>query len=258
MKPILIKIGGSLTVHEESLKTFCEAIAELHQNGTPIILVHGGGKDINANLKLLEEAPAFVDGLRVTDGKVLDMVEMTLSGHVNKKLVRLIQNYGVQAVGISGCDAKTIMAEKKNTNVDLGFVGVPVASDPHLIELLVNSNYIPIVSPISADEYGQSYNINADEAASAIAVSLQVEKLLFISDVPGVMQNGQVLPSLNKIKIQELIKNEVIVGGMIPKVNSCLAGLEQGIGEVHILGWNSKEQFINHLTHGTINGTIIS
>ena len=258
MKPILIKIGGSLTVHEESLKTFCEAIAELHQNGMPIILVHGGGKDINANLKLLEEAPAFVDGLRVTDEKVLDMVEMTLSGHVNKKLVRWIQNYGVQAVGISGCDARTISAEKKKTKVDLGFVGVPSAANPDLIRLLVEAKYIPIVSPISADQFGQSYNINADEAASAIAVSLQVEKLLFVSDVPGVLQNAKVLPSLNKATIQELIKNEVIVGGMIPKVNSCLAGLEQGIGEVHILGWNSKEQFINHLTDGTINGTVIS
>jgi acetylglutamate kinase len=258
MKPVLIKIGGSLTVHEESLIKFCEAIAELHQNGMRIILVHGGGKDINANLKLLEEAPAFIDGLRVTDEKVLDMVEMTLSGHVNKKLVRLIQNYGVQSVGLSGCDAATILAEKKKTKVDLGFVGVPVDSNPGLIRLLLNADYIPIISPISADKFGQSYNINADEAASAIAVSLQVEKLLFVSDVPGVMKNGNVLPSLNKTKIQELIKNEVIVGGMIPKVNSCLTGLEKGIGEVHILGWNSKEQFMNHLTHGIINGTVIS
>ena len=255
---ILIKIGGSLAIDLEKLKAFTTAIAELVNRGYKISVVHGGGKEINENLELLKEKPKFIDGLRVTDANVLNMVEMTLSAQVNKKLVRLLQLQNVNAVGISGSDGSLIKASKKVQEVDLGYVGSPTLVNPKVLTTLWEGGFVPVVSPISTSEEGQPFNVNADHAASAIANELSVDRLVFLSDVPGVLQGGEVINHLNKEKINDLIESQVIQGGMIPKVNSCLDSLSKGIKEVHIAGWASKEQFVSQVIGEENSGTIIS
>ena len=254
----LIKIGGSLAVDEKKLADFAHGMANLWKKGLKLVLVHGGGKEINENLSLLKEEVKFINGLRVTDVSVLNMVEMTLSAQVNKKLVRLLQNEGVPAVGVSGVDGALIKAQKKEAEVDLGFVGQPQKVDPKLVETLWEGGFLPVVSPIASDGALQAFNVNADHSAAAVAQALQVKRLVFVSDVPGVMEDGVVLPELNDEKVASLIDKEVISGGMIPKVESCLESLEKGIQEVHIVGWHSEESFSDQLQGKENHGTILS
>jgi acetylglutamate kinase len=257
---VCVKIGGSLAVNEELLEDFCKAVAQLQDSRVELTIVHGGGKDINENLSLLQESPQFINGLRVTDANVLKMVEMTLSGYVNKKIVRLIQKHGGDAVGISGCDGQLIVAQKtpNEGGVDLGFVGQAEKVNPHLAQVLMSKGYVPVVSPISSSLDGQAWNLNADTAAAAVAESLQVQKLIFISDVAGVLKNGEVISQLDENKISALIAEGVIQGGMIPKVKSCLDSIAAGISEVHICGWVNAETFVAQVLEGKQYGTIIS
>ncbi len=255
---LLIKIGGSLAVDLEKLSAFAKTLGRLVKEGYPLAVVHGGGKEINENLELLKEKPVFVNGLRVTDGNVLNMVEMTLSAQVNKKLVRLLQKEGVAAVGISGVDGALISAVKKESDVDLGYVGSPHQVRPELVHTLWQGGFLPVISPISTSVEAQAFNVNADHAASAIANALKVDRLIFVSDVPGVLNEGEVVPHLNEEEIEKLIESKVIQGGMIPKVQSCLESLHCGIQEIHIAGWESGEQFYHQLSGVKNSGTIIS
>ncbi len=256
---ILIKIGGSLAADIEQLTGLSNAISFLVKKKYQVILVHGGGKDINENLKLLDEVPEFVNGLRVTDESVLKMVEMTLCGSMNKKLVRLLQQSDCKAVGISGQDGQLLVAQKKlKDGHDIGFVGEVTDVNTALVDDLLKKEWLPVVSPLSVDLEGNAYNVNADEAASALARALNVDQLLYISDVPGVLNREEIISYLNEGEIDDLIESKIIQGGMIPKVESCLECVHSGIGRVHILGWKDAESLEQQIM-GNINyGTIIS
>jgi acetylglutamate kinase len=257
MNPIVIKIGGSLMESSEALRSLTKALSELWLNGMPLVLAHGGGKDINRNLLLLGEEPRFKNGLRVTSETALEIVEMTLSGHVNKRLVSLLQFAGARACGLSGVDGSTLVC--RPLDPELGRVGTVAQVRPALIEALLRDRFLPVLSPISADSAGLHYNVNADDAAAALATGMKAEKLIFVSDVPGVLDaEKRIVPRLNRDSAETLIAAGVIAGGMIPKVRSCLAAVEAGVGEVHICGFASAAALEDQLTGSANGGTIVS
>jgi len=258
MKYLVIKCGGS--VLENLPRSFYEDVVQMHQLGewTPII-VHGGGPLITSLLKNLNVETTFVNGLRVTNHDVLDIVEMVLSGSVNKLVVRNLVEVGGNAFGISGVDGGLLKAVPTSDAKTLGFVGEVVGVNQSVIEGIVNQGYIPVISPIGIDASGQRYNINGDIAASAIAKSLGAN-LCFISDIPGILieKNGvkTKLDKATKSTIEELINNQTIYGGMIPKVKAAIDGLVHNIPEVGIINGFDKNSLIDY-TAGKDIGTKI-
>ncbi|MEH7302384.1 acetylglutamate kinase [Neobacillus drentensis] len=258
MKYLVIKCGGS--VLENLPRSFYEDVVQMHQLGewTPII-VHGGGPLITSLLKNLNVETTFVNGLRVTNHDVLDIVEMVLSGSVNKLVVRNLVEVGGNAFGISGVDGGLLKAVPTSDAKTLGFVGEVVGVNQSVIEGIVNQGYIPVISPIGIDASGQRYNINGDIAASAIAKALGAN-LCFISDIPGILieKNGvkTKLDKATKSTIEELINNQTIYGGMIPKVKAAIDGLVHNIPEVGIINGFDKNSLIDY-TAGKDIGTKI-
>ncbi len=259
MNSTIVKIGGSLMESPEALSHLTKALADLWLGGKPLVLAHGGGKDINRNLGWLGEEPRFKGGLRVTSEAAMEIVEMTLSGAVNKRLVSLLQSAGARACGLSGVDGSTLVC--RPLDPDLGRVGTIARVQTTLIDTLLMSRFLPVLSPVSADTAGHHYNVNADDAAAALATGMQASKLVFVSDVPGVMdappdKGGKIIPRLNRDSAEALILEGVIAGGMIPKVRSCLAAVEAGVGEVHICGFTTAEALEAQIS-GTANGGTI-
>lgn len=272
-RPIVIKIGGSMMDDEAALDGLCAALAGLRNAAAgapsasanlsaatfaaaPLVLVHGGGKDINRHLAWLQEEPLFKDGLRVTGLAAMKVVEMTLSGFVNKKLVGLLNSHAGRAAGISGVDGPTLVCEKLSEA--LGQVGRIVAVRTELVDTLLMGGFLPVVSPISVDAVQAHYNVNADDAASALALALRADKLIFVSDVEGVRgADGNRIAELDGPAIEALIADGTASGGMIPKLNSCRAALAAGIGQVHICGWAGPERFAAQVTGIGNTGTII-
>ncbi len=273
LRPIVVKIGGSMMDDEAALRALCASLAGLRRSppvspalpsGTvtlsafpaPLVLVHGGGKDINRHLAWLQEEPVFRDGLRVTSMAALKVVEMTLSGFVNKKLVGLLNSEGGSAAGLSGVDGPTFICEKISDA--LGQVGRITETRPELVHALLAGGFLPVVSPISVDAKQAHYNVNADDAAAALASALGAEKLIFVSDVEGVRgADGARIPELDGMGVARLIADGVASGGMIPKLNSCLAAVAGGIGQVHICGWAGPEAFAAQARGEGNTGTII-
>jgi acetylglutamate kinase len=252
----VVKIGGSLMESHESLRRLALALAGLWSGGMPLVLAHGGGKDINRNLQWLGEEPRFVDGLRVTSEAAMQVVEMTLSGSVNKRLVSLLQSAGARACGLSGVDGSTLIC--RPLDPALGRVGTIAQARPALVEALLAARFLPVLSPVSADAAGAHYNVNADDAAAALATGMKAAKLVFVSDVPGVMDEGRkIIPRLNRASAEELIAAGVIAGGMIPKVRSCLAAVEAGVGEVHICGFTESAALEAQISGAANTGTIV-
>ncbi|MFK9094051.1 acetylglutamate kinase [Bacillus salipaludis] len=258
MKYLVIKCGGS--VLENLPRSFFEDVVKMHQFGewTPII-VHGGGPLITSLLKSLNVETKFVNGLRVTDHQVLDVVEMVLSGSVNKQVVRNIAEVGGSAVGISGVDGGLLKAVPTENAKTLGFVGEVVEVNQSIIKGIINQGYIPVISPVGVDSGGQRYNINGDIAASAVAKALEAN-LCFISDIPGILveKNGikTKLDKVSKQIIEELIENQTIYGGMIPKVKAAIDGLVHNIPEVGIINGFEKNSLIDY-SNGQCVGTKI-
>ncbi|MFM2311159.1 MAG: hypothetical protein RLZZ04_435 [Cyanobacteriota bacterium] len=237
-RTIVIKYGGA-AMKEDSLKAkVINDIVFLVSVGVRPVVVHGGGPEINTWLQKLNIEPLFKNGLRVTDALTMDVVEMVLAGRVNKELVSLINRSGAKAVGLCGKDGNLVQARPVDQE-GVGFVGEVASVDTGLVESLVNSGYVPIISSVAADEHGQAYNINADIVAGEIAACLQAEKLILLTDTPGVLYDYHD-PStlLNKLDIQkarELIDQGIVSGGMIPKVSCCVRSLAQGVKAAHIL-----------------------
>ncbi|MFC1586615.1 acetylglutamate kinase [Fibrobacterota bacterium] len=257
----LIKIGGSVAEDEGKLHEIARALVEIKAAGRNVVLVHGGGADISRNLRLIDESPEFIDGLRVTSPRALSMVEMTLSGYMNKKLVGIINKHGcrkgVKAAGISGVDASTLVCAPVSER--LGRVGRVDKVDTGLIESLLSGGYMPVVSPISVDSAFEHYNVNADEAAGALAAALGAEKLLFLSDVPGVLdEKKERLPILSIGEMEALMESGVVTGGMVPKLKSCISVLEAGVGEIHICGWEGGDRFRDQVLSGKASGTVLT
>jgi acetylglutamate kinase len=257
MNYIVIKCGGS--VLENLPKSFYEDVISLHQTGewTPII-VHGGGPLINKLLKNLNVETTFVNGLRVTNHEVLDIVEMVLSGTVNKQVVRHIIEAGGSSLGVSGVDGSLLKA--KPTSKELGFVGEVVEVNTSIIESIVDQGHIPVVSPIGIGADGQRYNINGDVAASAVAKALGAN-LCFISDIPGILveNNGEKskIDLVTKAEVEELIENKTIYGGMIPKVKAAIDGLVHKIPMVGIIDGFEKNSLVEYVNGKNIGTKIV-
>ncbi len=254
--PWIVKIGGSIAEEGPVLNGILIALAELKKAGFPIILVHGGGKDINRHLAWLNEEPKFIGGLRVTSESALKIVEMTLSAYVNKKLVGILNQFASQAVGISGVDGPTLICEALSP--ELGQVGSVKEVRLELLKVLLSAGFLPVLSPISVDFQQTHFNVNADDAASAVAQAMQAAKLIFISDVQGVLDaQKKVIPELSAPKIEAMIAEGIVAGGMIPKLRSCAEALKQGVQQVHICGWTSQQAFMSHMHEIENHGTII-
>ena len=239
-KIFVIKYGGSAMVDEKMKESVIEDIVLMKLVGLKPVIVHGGGKEISDLLNKVGIQSSFVGGLRVTDQDTVDVVEMVLSGKVNKSIVQLIQNHDINAAGISGKDGGTLKVVKKlSEGQDIGYVGEIKEVNTKLILSLIDNDFIPVIAPLGTDMEGQTYNINADYAASAIAGALKAEKLFFLTDVEGVLLDIKDPNSLiSKITLDEVktyTSEGVISGGMIPKVQCCVEGIEAGVKNVHIL-----------------------
>lgn len=243
----VIKYGGAAMGDPALARQFAEDIVLLKQVGINPIVVHGGGPQIGKMLDRLKIQSSFIDGLRVTDAAAVEIVEMVLCGSINKQIVSEINAAGGVAVGISGKDGHMIEARKLRRSVrdpdsniekilDLGFVGEPVRIDPTVIQEFVESNIIPVIAPIGVGPNGETYNINADTAAGAMAAALAAAKLLILTDVPGILnKEGLLISELSTGEVNALIKNGTISGGMIPKVETCMHALENDAEAAHIL-----------------------
>lgn len=235
---IVVKYGGAAMTSDFLKDKVIRDIVFLSSVGIHPVVVHGGGPEINTWLTKLNIEPQFKDGLRVTDADTMDVVEMVLVGRVNKGLVALINKAGGKAVGLCGTDADTITA-KPLDSASVGFVGDVSQINIDLIKSLVENGYVPIISSVATDENGQAYNINADTVAGGIAAALEAEKLILLTDTPGILQDyhdkSSVLYKLSIQEARELITTEIVSGGMIPKVNCCVRALAQGVKACHII-----------------------
>ncbi|PSP14141.1 MAG: acetylglutamate kinase, partial [Cyanobacteria bacterium SW_11_48_12] len=237
-RTVVVKYGGA-AMRDKTLKDqIVRDIVFLSCVGLRPIVVHGGGPEVNSWLGKLGIEPQFRNGLRVTDADTMDVVEMVLVGRVNKELVSLINHAGGRAVGLCGKDGNLIKARPEGQK-GIGFVGEVSSIDTSLVESLVNSGYVPIISSVAADQTGQAYNINADTVAGEIAAALGAEKLILLTDTPGILKDHHDPSTLiTKLDIQQargLIEEETVAGGMIPKVNCCVRSLAQGVRAAHII-----------------------
>eukprot|EP00879_Flechtneria_rotunda_P003534 GHRR01003766.1.p1 GENE.GHRR01003766.1~~GHRR01003766.1.p1 ORF type:complete len:345 (+),score=111.78 GHRR01003766.1:307-1341(+) len=260
-KTIVVKYGGA-AMKDPTLKAgVITDLVLLWTVGIRPVLVHGGGPEINSWLAKLGIEPQFKGGLRVTDAGTMEVVEMVLGGRVNKSLVSLIQQSGGKAVGLSGKDGGLLQA-RQMVEKDIGYVGEVTRVDPTLLNSLVDSRYIPVVATVATDKHGQALNVNADTAAGEIAAALQAEKLILMTDVPGVLRDkNDVATKYNSLNIHEcrqLTDEGVIAGGMIPKVQCCIRCLSQGVTAAHIIDGRSRHSVLMELLTNEGVGTMIT
>lgn len=234
-KTVVVKIGGVALDDPALRRRFAEDVVLLHWVGLHVIVVHGGGVQVSAMLDRLGLAATFVDGMRVTDAPTLEVVEMVLGGTLNKELVRLVQQLGGRAVGLTGKDGGLARAARVDRTPDLGLVGDIQAVDRRVIDRLL-PDFIPIIAPLAADADGQTLNINADPFAAALAVALGAEKLVLLTDTEGVKDAaGALIPTLSSEGARRLRASGAVRGGMIPKLDNALGALEAGVRKVHII-----------------------
>jgi acetylglutamate kinase len=237
-KTVVVKYGGAAMKDSTLKDKVIRDVVLMSCVGIRPVVVHGGGPEINTWLDKLGIEPQFKNGLRVTDAPTMDVVEMVLVGRVNKELVALINQEGGKAVGLCGKDANLITARPADQE-GIGFVGEVLSVDIQILESLVNSGYIPVVSSVAADSQGQAYNINADTVAGELAAALGAEKLILLTDTAGILHDykdhSTLIPRLDIQEARRLIETDVVSGGMIPKVNCCVRSLAQGVRAAHII-----------------------
>ena len=244
---LVIKYGGHAMVDEELKRGFALDVILLHYIGIRPVIVHGGGPQINRFLEKMQVKPNYVQGMRVTDGETMDIVEMVLVGKVNKEIVGLINHFGGKAVGLSGRDGDLVQAKKMTMQVpaaenrppeliDLGRVGQVTKVNAEVLAAMQEHDFIPVIAPVGVGEDGQAFNINADLVAGAVAAELGALKLILLTDVAGVKNSqGELISTIYRDQIDPLIEEGVIQGGMIPKVNCCKAALDGGVAKAHII-----------------------
>ncbi len=234
---VLIKIGGSTLVDQTLFDRLAEDVVLLHSVGIKPIIVHGGGPQIGHELRLAGKETSFIDGLRVTDQETLKVVSKVLKGQVGRRIVDAIISLGGPAVSLSGETENLISVTP--ISKELGFVGKITDIAPHLLNTLIEGGQIPVVSTLGIDDKGQSYNINADTAAGALAGALQVQKVIYLSDVPGLLSDkddvSTLISSITTLEVEGMVVSKGVSDGMIPKVNSCIDALRQGVGSAHLL-----------------------
>lgn len=261
-KTVVIKFGGN-ALNEVTGKAFCQVVAKLPALGYAPVIVHGGGPQINAVLDAVGAQSHFVDGLRYTDEETLKYAEMALSGQVNKMLVQFLGDNDVTAVGISGKDGKTLVAEKLTTNddgepIDLGFVGQVREVKTDLLKTLIDADFVPVMAPLAYGADGNTYNINADYAAAAVASALSAEHFIMMTNIEGLLDGDkQVVHHATTADIYRLIDCGVIAGGMIPKTLSAVETLKR-VGEVNIIDGREADNLLDLLSGEVIGTTIVA
>ena len=268
-KKILIKYGGHAMIDDESMSSTARDTVLLKYVGMKPLIVHGGGPEISRSMKKLGKEPEFIQGLRVTDEETMEIIEMVLAGKISSDIVSEIIKHDGDAIGLSGIDSSLIYAHKKGVSkhestgeeVDLGLVGEVDRINSHLLQMFVDNDYIPVISPIGIAEDGTSLNLNADTAAGEVASAINAEKLIFLTDVPGVLRDPSDPTTLiQKIRVSEvpdLIKEGIITGGMIPKIQNCVKAIENGVKACHIIDGRKEHAMLYELFTTNGIGTMI-
>ena len=258
-KVVVIKYGGNAMINEQLKQQVMEDIVLLWLIGVKVVLVHGGGPEINDTMKKLGKEAQFVNGLRVTDKETVDIVQMVLAGKINKTLVNLIQMKGGHAVGLSGIDGGILEAKMKDEA--LGYVGTVTKVRPQPINDLLEKGYIPVVSTVASDRLGNAYNINGDTAAARIAGALNPERLIMMTDIAGLLRDkddpSTLIPHITVGEARELYASGVISGGMIPKVDCCIDALEHGVDNVVIMDGRIPHSILMELLTDEGAGTMV-
>lgn len=259
-KVIVIKYGGNAMINESLKKQVMEDIVLLWLIGVKVVLVHGGGPEINDLMNKLGKKAEFVDGLRVTDKETVDIVSMVLAGKVNKSLVNLLQVQGADVMGVSGIDGKLIEAKVKNDK--LGYVGEITKINIEPVEGILEYGYIPVISTVACDKKGNTYNINGDTAAAFIAGALKAERLIMMTDIAGVLMDkddpSTLIPELTVTQAQKLKEEGVIAGGMIPKVDCCVEAIKMGVENVTIMDGRIPHSILMELLTAEGAGTMVT
>ena len=267
---VVVKFGGHAMGDDEAMANFARDIVLMKQCGVHPVIVHGGGPQINEMLAKLDIQSEFIDGKRVTDEKTVEVVEMVLAGRINKRIVQALNAQGGLAVGLSGKDADLIVCEKALKTVrdpesniervlDLGFVGQPVEVNPDVLKMFIEGDFIPVVAPVGVGRNGETFNINGDTAAGAVAGAMKADRLLLLTDVQGVKDaDGDVITNLTAEHVAALTESGVIAGGMIPKTETALDAIRQGVDAVVIMDGRATHAILLELftAHGA--GTMIS
>ena len=265
-KVVVVKLGGSALTNDSLSVSFADDVTWLNSVGIKVLVIHGGGPHIEKQLKKLGKKVSFFEGIRVTDPETLDIVEMVLAGNVNKEIVELINKSGGFAVGLTGQDGNILKAKKleiKETrnaysNVDLGLVGEIENINVQLLISLLNDNFIPVIAPIASGQSGETYNINADVVAGQLAQAIKAEKLILMTNTSGVLDNsGKLIPELDRASIDDLLKNNFISEGMIPKIKSALKASESGVKTVHIIDGRVEHSLLLEVLTDSGVGTMI-
>lgn len=269
-KTLVIKYGGNAMVDRELEQSFARDIVLLKHIGINPIIVHGGGPQIGDLLKKLGKESKFVDGMRVTDSETMDVVEMVLGGLVNKDIVNLINSQGGQAIGLTGKDGKLILAKKLKVKqndpitkaseiIDIGHVGEVEKINTQVLDMLIHSDFIPVIAPIGVDKTGHALNINADLVAGKVAEVLKAEKLILLTNVNGIQdKSGKVLTGISTKKIKTLIKNGTIYGGMLPKIQCAMEAVNNGVHSAHIIDGRVLHAVLLEIFTDEGVGTLIS
>ena len=260
-RKIVIKYGGSVMEEDNLKQAFFRDIALLSSVGVCPVVIHGGGPEINSWLHKLEISPKFENGLRVTDQKTMDIVEMVLMGRVNKHIVRGINNTGALAVGISGLDCNLIMSRKLGDGSH-GLVGEVTKINPELLDPLIANGYIPVISSIGSTQDGFSHNINADFVAGEIAAAIGAEKLILLTDTPGILEEkdntNSLIKQINLKEAREFIEKEIVTEGMRPKTECCIRALAQGVKAAHIIDGRIEHSLLLEIFTNSGKGTMIN
>ena len=248
-KIVVIKYGGAAMIDEKLKHSFAQDIVLLQSLGMLPVIVHGGGPEVSKAMERLGQEVSFIDGLRVTSSENLKVAEMVLSGTINKEIITHLNTFGGKAVGVSGKDGLLIEARKKQHDggVDLGYVGEIESVNPELLLVLLKQGFLPVVSPIGLGKDGTTYNINADTTASRIAVSLHAYKIIFMTDVDGVLVHGKLRGQLSANEAENLIKQNVISGGMAPKIDAALYCINNGVESAQIINGTDTHSVIAEL-----------
>jgi len=256
---IVLKYGGSAMIDPTLRASFARDVVLLKYIGLRPVIVHGGGPQIGRTLERLGVQSTFVDGLRVTDDQTMDVVEMVLGGTVNREIVALIQQAGGRAIGLTGNDGDMIRVTRRTSpDRDLGRVGEVRGVDPAAITAVADAGYVPVIAPIGVDEDGVTHNVNADEAAGAVAQALHAEKLILLTDVEGVLDaKGVLIPQLTIAEARKHIAEGTIRGGMIPKIDCCISALESGVSRTHIVDGRIMHAILLEIFTDTGVGTLL-
>jgi acetylglutamate kinase len=244
-KTFVIKYGGAAMIDDDLKETFAQDVTLLKKIGIKVVIVHGGGKEVTEIAGRMGIESRFVDGQRYTDAAMMDVVQMVLAGKTNKDIVCRINQHDGDATGLCGVDANVLRVRRLSSNGhDLGYVGEVTGVNTAYLNLLLNSGYMPVIAPLGVDVAGQVHNVNADHAAADVATALQSEKLVYLSDVEGVMNRGVLVHSMREREAEQLIETRVISNGMIPKIKSAFTALQAGVNKVHMIDGRVKHSLL--------------